>query len=934
MANDVTNQPSLSVDTLLPLLDNDNFETFLRAYYEWMESTKVSYVNATGTFVVGDIITGATSNSQGKVKYVASDHIVLEMYTKKSFDIAELIQSGTNVTATVSKSTDNVLRKADRLIESKSFDEGSGEYFEYLKSELNKGIPTITESDRRLIGKKIKDFYSSKSTEDAYRYFFKAVFNDDVIFRFPGDEILRVSDGRFEKTSVLRASTTYDAGEGDGPQPVNAFSFLNKTVRGKSSDAVANIIDIRVTFLGGVEFAEFTLSLVSGEFESGEEIFAVSDSNLITTIYGLVSGFDISDGGSGYSVGDNITISGDGFEASASVSSVNSGVIDTLTVNQVGHGYQLGVRATVNNTNTGGTGFAVEVTKIKNTYEIGGYTAGEIEELTIINRGENYFSAPTITLEDTLISAIGALSDKLITINNAGDNYAVGDTLVFSSGTAAGLVASVSPSASTSEFAFEDDFNLSLEGESGILINDDPLVDGLGPISRIELTDFGTGYTNETLPTISSITTSTGSSATLTVTGIQGTSADIEVVAGETGIGLGSIREIQIDNFGVSYTSATAEVSGGTGATITPTISGIGISAGEFLTTDGLVGRRIIQDSLFFQDFSYVIRSGLGFNSYRSIIKDVLHPAGTEFFGEILISTLISVASNFSSVITQPRPSSTVVVLEEILAFTPSTSSAIKLLKLFTSAFTDPSPIVSTNSYNVEIALKTETPISASVGFAMENEISSIIYTAPETSIDIKRNIVKELENLDVSSDFANNNYTLDIVSSGVNISPAISLFIEFPTYSPTEIQISSTIYTSPETQIVLTRELKQELEIAVRIIEPLGLGTGELFGNLEISVLAADQISTYKNKKFSDPYDIQRPLYRQARISGTVSTSGNTVTGTLTSFDTEFTVGEYIIIDTEKFIITNINSPTELTVNVVPVGSYSGVQALREFLL
>jgi len=874
MSNDVTNKPSLSVDTLLPLLDTDNFQTFLQAYYEWMESTRITYVNASGTFVVGDVITGQTSNSKGQIKHVGDGFIVLKMSTKTSFDIAELIQNASSVTATVSKSEDNVLRKADRLIENKSFDEGSGQYFEYLKSELNRGIPTITESDRRLVGKKIKDFYSAKSTEDAYRYFFKAVFNDDVIFRFPGDEILRVSDGRFEKTSILRASTTYDAGEGDGPQPVSVFTFLNKTVRGRTSNAVANIIDIRITYLGGVEFAEFTLSLVSGEFTGGEEVFAVDDSTLVTTIYGLVSGFNITNGGSGYSIGDSVNISGNGFEASASVSSINSGAIESITIDSVGYGYQLGTRATVDNTNTGGTGLVVEVTGIKNTYDIGGYTVGEISEITILNRGEDYFAAPILSLTDTVISSIGALTDKLITITNPGDDYAVGDALVFSAGSAAGIVASVAPSVDTSEFAFEDGFNLTLEGENGILINDDPLVDGLGPISRIELTDFGTGYTNLTLPTIT-VTSGTGSSAALTPTGIQGESGSVSVES-SSGLGLGSIREIEIDNFGVAYEQpVTATVSGsGTDAELEVLVSGIGIGSGQFLTTDGLVGRRIIQDSLFFQDFSYVIRSGLGFNTYRSIIKDVLHPAGTEFFGEILISSLITVAANFTSVITQPRPSSTVVVLEEILAFTPTASSAIKLIKYFSSAFRDPAPIVSTNSYEIEVA------------------------------------------------------------SSGANMSPSISLFIEFPTYTASEIQIFSSIYTAPETQIIFARQIKQELDLSVSIVEPLGLGTGELFGNLAISVLAADQISTYKNKKFSDPYDIQRPLYRQIRIDGTVSTSGTTVTGVGTSFDTEFSTGEFIIIDTEKFIITNINSASEMIVNVTPTQTYTSVQALREYLL
>ena len=240
--------------------------------------------------------------------------------------------------------------------------------------------------------------------------------------------------------------------------------------------------------MGGIQFAEFVLTLTSGTFQAGEELFAVGTPSLNVILFGLVSGFTINDSGSGYSVGDQIVVtdaSGNGQEAEVEVSSINSGAYQqSITIDIVGHGYQLGTRAVTDNTNAGGAGFLVEVTEIKNPYTITNgvdtYTVGEVAKLTIVNRGENYTCAPVLTLTDTVISSIGALTDKLITITNPGDDYAVGDALVFSAGSASGVVASVSPSVDTNEFAFEDGFNLTLEGEDGILINDDPTVDGLG----------------------------------------------------------------------------------------------------------------------------------------------------------------------------------------------------------------------------------------------------------------------------------------------------------------------------------------------------------------------------------------------------------------------------------------------------------------------
>jgi len=879
MSIETTNKPSLSVENLLPNLDNASFLTFVKAYYEWMESCSVTFKDLSGTFTLGETVVGSVSSASGCVKQINGTTIVLKMFSKESFDSNETIQGNTSsATATVTIIKDNVLRAADNMVQNKSFDYASGEYYEYLKSELNRGIPAQTESDRRLIAKKIKEFYSSKSTEEAYKFFFKAVFDDDVIFRFPGEEILRVSDGKFEKRTVLRTSITDNAS-----QPVDVFTFLNKTVSGKSSGAVANVVNVRITFLGGIQFAEFVLTLTSGTFQAGEELFAVGTPSLNVILFGLVSGFTINDSGSGYSVGDQIVVtdaSGNGQEAEVEVSSINSGPISKITIDSIGHGYQLGTRAVTDNTNAGGAGFLVEVTEIKNPYTITNgvdtYTVGEVAKLTIVNRGENYTSAPVLTLTDTVISSIGALTDKLITITNPGDDYAVGDALVFSAGSASGVVASVSPSVDTNEFAFEDGFNLTLEGEDGILINDDPTVDGLGPISQIELTDFGTGYTNLTLPTIT-VTSGTGSSAVLTPTGIQGESGDVSVDAIGSGSGLGSIREIEIKNFGVNYSTiqTTATVSGGDGnAIITPIISGLGIQSGDWTTTDSIIGRRVIQDSLFFQDFSYVIRSGLGFNDYRSIVKDTLHPAGTQFFGEILISTLLTVSPEFRSIIAPELTGSTrTVFLETLLSFVE--------------------PITQDRSQYI-----VKNPSATTV-----QQLSTP--RTPEFNIEIHGNKVD-------ASTIIQNKYNFQfggrdsVVLGIVNDSSTIGRFYF----------------------------VKSESNVEVKVVDPLDVA-GPLYKDLQISVLASSQISSFKNKTFLDQYSAGRGMYIQDRITGTVSISGSTtVTGAGTNFLTDFTTGEYIIIGNEKFKVTNITNDLEMTVNVQPDSSYSNVEALREYLL
>jgi hypothetical protein len=623
-----------------------------------MGSCKVVLKSISGAFVVGETVVGNTSLATATVSQVGDTFIVLAVKSRRSFDLQETI-TGSTATGEVFEIVDNTLRTASRMQDNLSTELSTGIEFEYLKNHLNHGIPTKTSANRRLIAQKIKDMYISKSTEEAYRLFFKALFDEEVQFRFPGDEILRVSDGVFEQTIIARARTTFVNAE-MVTVVVDPFSFLNTTVRGLTSNAVGNIVNVRRTFLEGFEVAEFTMTLVAGTFLADEYIFSVDTPALTTTLFGLVTGFTITDAGSGYSVGDTIPIisSGVGGSATATVSSISSGEISSISVGAIGYGYRLGINAVVDNTSTGGSRFAVRVTKLKNTYNIvdGGitYTVGEIETASIVNRGEDYFKAPTIALVDTTIEALGLLHEGLVTITSGGTGYDVGDALVVSAGSATAIVASITPDAGTQEFAFEDGFNLALEDGSGILTIDDPAAVSVdGEISRIDFTDYGTGYGTSNLPTISAPTGNTD--ATFTVTGVQGASANISVDVAGNNIGLGAIRAIDIANFGVSYTQGTTTVDasgiGDGNAVLAPIVTGVGVSAGQFLTTDSLIGQRIIQDSFFYQDFSYVLRSGLSSNQYRPLIKEALHPAGTEFFGEILISSFISVTPRFYTVV-------------------------------------------------------------------------------------------------------------------------------------------------------------------------------------------------------------------------------------------------------------------------------------------
>ena len=73
-------------------------------------------------------------------------------------------------------------------------------------------------------------------------------------------------------------------------------------------------------------------------------------------------------------------------------------------------------------------------------------------------------------------------------------------------------------------------------------------------------------------------------------------------------------------------------------------LSGQGIVQRQLLGDKGTLSSDAsnLQDSLFYQTHSYVIKVGESINRYRSVVKELVHPSGHIFFGEVAIKNNIS----------------------------------------------------------------------------------------------------------------------------------------------------------------------------------------------------------------------------------------------------------------------------------------------------
>ena len=83
---------------------------------------------------------------------------------------------------------------------------------------------------------------------------------------------------------------------------------------------------------------------------------------------------------------------------------------------------------------------------------------------------------------------------------------------------------------------------------------------------------------------------------------------------------------------GASGTIANISIASGTAQ-----VGQIASTAGNFLNSEGQLSEVIIriQDSFYYQDYSYVIKVGQSINEWRDAIKSTVHPAGWNVFGEV-----------------------------------------------------------------------------------------------------------------------------------------------------------------------------------------------------------------------------------------------------------------------------------------------------------
>tara|TARA_B100002003_G_scaffold102500_1_gene95251 strand:+ start:2591 stop:4546 length:1956 start_codon:yes stop_codon:yes gene_type:complete len=318
-----------------------------------------------------------------------------------------------------------------------NIDKTVDDFLQYFKTQFGKDIPeaVFANSNKPHVIKRLRDFYRSKGSEKSFQFLFRLLYQEEIEFYYPSVDMLRVSDGRYTKDKILRCIDT------SGSSAI--FDFTGKTITGGTSGTQGIVELVLKEQVGVFEVSTIYLSKVVGTFIDNETI---TDGTNTFTLDRMVTGYTITYPGNGYSVEDNIPIVGGGAAASGAqflVSSLTTGSMTTYAIPTAGTGYVVGDKLTINNTGKleiDGRTCSVLVKTINGS---GGITAVEFE-----HNGFGYKSIPTVsgggsgTGASITLSGSGIGGIKTLKLVNGGFHYQIVPTLDFSSsgdGTAIGV---------------------------------------------------------------------------------------------------------------------------------------------------------------------------------------------------------------------------------------------------------------------------------------------------------------------------------------------------------------------------------------------------------------------------------------------------------------------------------------------------------------
>jgi hypothetical protein len=652
--------------------------------------------SAFGKFTRGEIVTGQTSKATATVLTEDLDNGRLFISAQDKFIIGEtILGASSNASAIVNNYKPNPVTNIQELLSFRDPDKVISNFLTKFRKEFLNTLPEtlVNGLNKRTLIKNVRSLYRAKGTNRGHEIFFKLLFGLQSETIYPREQMLRVSDGNWDTKTILRAISSVG----------NPLDLIGRQITGLTSGATAIIENIFKFQIGANEVSEFIINneTIVGDFIIGEEIRGTAsdedDTFIKANITGIPEAVTFTNDGALYEADENIAITAGGTGAIIQVDNIGRGGLTNLFISNAGSGYSIGDDLVFDNSGTTGSG-AVGFVSVVN----GGFTPEDGTDLQIVfednsgsvllesasdgintilletdepgtilledgfklvmEEGETQeFSNPEYLIQDTDYTS--TITDHIVleSATQVGDSY-IGDKLVQEEGTGVGDITDVHLSSPGNNYdklpviTIDNDSELGSGGK--ILCYGDEI----GRIINSKIIESGAQYELSPSPTLSLRTKLivTGASGEFspegTVTGedADGNVVTATVVSYDSDRGLltlsdasGTFANDTTITDDTLLTSGTIKVFDQ--ATATTTVGAVANTSGAYINQDGHVSENTmkIQDSLYYQDFSYVIEVGQSINLWRDSFKKTIHTGGFFVTGQVNIETRVAAGINF-----------------------------------------------------------------------------------------------------------------------------------------------------------------------------------------------------------------------------------------------------------------------------------------------
>jgi hypothetical protein len=521
-------------------------------------------------------------------------------------------------------------------------------FIQYFKRELAINLPSEITVDERFLLHHIKDQYLAKGSEGSFKLLFRLLYNKNVTVNYPGRQMLRASDGRWQQDiSIFVNVTLGDPADIDGKlvdviKPNRTFKLLIDRRQ------YVEVEIARVVQLSDNTFEFFIDRKYFGEIEVGDEIRYKE--LFVGKIVSTTSNLQIIQAGEGFTPGQLFELkTGAGVRSIVKITRVGAdGEILSAEFIKFGIGYATDFSLSINATNDYYT--STNEALLTNTLITSG--SGKVA-ITPLTAGSGYTTAPTITIQaplsGTTATATCTLSSgtvKSYTMVNSGSGYTDDPTITIGTQWTSTTVVTLG----TQLF-----------------------------FSNRLYTVTTAGTTSGTAPTHTSGAVSNGT-ATLTYAGVPATASasSIEANIAIQEVSRGFDEQGYINNVNYAYDiisgvfsppwdgayagsvirEFTTQASQGVAvSTLQDAILKISLGSlakypGYYSTNDGFLSDAIfIQDSRYYQAFSYVLKLDERLDSYKTAVKTMVHPAGTALFGEFEVQNNFDISVELESLV-------------------------------------------------------------------------------------------------------------------------------------------------------------------------------------------------------------------------------------------------------------------------------------------